>query len=192
MEKVWFKLRQTDYPAPPEETLQFGPSSTGSTTHAPINLGHIIPSLRHLDQPLNPHHILPFPIGMPVYHTEATAFTWSSTDHTDRHGDLACTAPNPGTAGLGFQVAFQKAVENFEEYDRLDTYIVSPTRGYVENCLKELDEENDDDDGGGGGILGRKWAWTVFMVTGLKIARRGGRREVTEERKSGVGGGPQV
>ncbi len=50
MEKVWFKLRQTDYPPGPEETILAG---SGDDTSAPICLGHFVSDLKHIDFPIN-------------------------------------------------------------------------------------------------------------------------------------------
>ena len=47
MEKVWFKLRQTDYL--PEEVNTMG---SGKET-APLCLGHFIPDLKNIDFVLN-------------------------------------------------------------------------------------------------------------------------------------------
>ncbi|RAH48753.1 uncharacterized protein BO95DRAFT_460613 [Aspergillus brunneoviolaceus CBS 621.78] len=181
MDKVWFTLRQTDYPAPPEEALlsghHFGGNMTASSPgNAPsITLGHIIPSLQHLDNPLNAHNLLPFPIRMQVYRTTTTNFVWQTTAHDDRSTALKLAAPIAGavtgtaTPGLKFNLAFKQTVARHEEYAQLDTYIVTPTRGYIQDCLDALEEE---EEFRGKVVHGKRLrAWTLFMVTGLKIAR---------------------
>ncbi|PYI14538.1 hypothetical protein BO99DRAFT_394516 [Aspergillus violaceofuscus CBS 115571] len=209
MEKVWFTLRQTDYPAPPEEALLSGHHArsdftTSNSGNAPsITLGHILPSLRHLDNPLNSHNLLPFPVRMHVYHTTTASFVWHSTDQADRSTALKLEAPiasavtGVATPGMECNLAFKQTVEKYKEYERLDTYIVTPTRGYVQDCLDALEE---DEEYRGKGVNGKRLgAWTLFMVTGLKIARcassqgeGGGKREVREERGRSGGGGPDV
>ncbi|RAH69915.1 uncharacterized protein BO66DRAFT_392051 [Aspergillus aculeatinus CBS 121060] len=210
MDKVWFTLRQTDYPAPPEKALlsghHFGGNMTASSPgNAPsITLGHIIPSLQHLDNPINAHNLLPFPIRMQVYRTTTTNFVWQTTAHDDRSTALKLAAPIAGavtgtaTPGLKFNLAFKQTVARHEEYAQLDTYIVTPTRGYIQDCLDALEEG---EEFRGKVVNGKRLrAWTLFMVTGLKIARcasshggeGGGKREVSEEEGRSWGGGPDV
>ncbi|RAL13197.1 uncharacterized protein BO97DRAFT_469917 [Aspergillus homomorphus CBS 101889] len=200
MEKVWFKLRQPDHPAPPEATLLSGrndPNASPQEIQNTITLGHLIPDLKHLDSPINAHHILPFPPRMYVYHTSTTNFAWHSTSQTDNTGKLKLKAPiasavTPGgvTPGVGASLAFKKAVENHEAYERVDTYVVTPTRQYVTDCLEALEEEEGSAWGGG-----RMRAWTLYMISGIKIARcggKGGESVTTESRGKAGNAGPDV
>ncbi|RAK73156.1 uncharacterized protein BO72DRAFT_451992 [Aspergillus fijiensis CBS 313.89] len=152
MDKVWFTLRQTDYPAPPEEALLSGHRFPGSiTTSNPetapetapsITLGHIIPSLDHLANPLNGHSLLLFLIRMSVYYTIAANFVWQTAAHADRSTLLKLGAPiasvvtGGATPGLKLNLAFKQTVNRHEEYQCLDTYIVTPTRGRYLCCQK--------------------------------------------------------
>ncbi|KAJ5116710.1 hypothetical protein N7456_001058 [Penicillium angulare] len=177
MDKVWFKLRQTDYPAPPEESMLSGPDENTSD-RSPINLGHIIPDLKQLDCPLNADSRLPFPLRMQVHRTEVTNFAWSKRDRADHSVALALGAPVASaaigvTAGPMFNLAFKNATEQHESYDHLDTYIVNPTEQYVSDCLEELDNH-----------ITSKGSWTVFMITGLKIARPRSRKVEHDQGKT--------
>ncbi|PTD02645.1 hypothetical protein FCULG_00009260 [Fusarium culmorum] len=61
MEKVWFKLRQTDHYPPSEDTILLG---DGDDLEATLCLGHYVSDLKNIDFPLNRGSILPFPRRM--------------------------------------------------------------------------------------------------------------------------------
>ncbi|EGU72585.1 hypothetical protein FOPG_17915 [Fusarium oxysporum f. sp. conglutinans race 2 54008] len=176
MEKVWFKLRQTDYPPPTLESM-----GTGAET-GPICLGHFIESLKRMDFVLNRGAIKPFPPSMPVYPTDVTHFKWQAALDKHAGGGMGAGVPIAALAGAtvkaNVQLAFQQSVQGWEEYERLDTYIVQPNLPYVEDCL-EGDEL--------AAHVNGKLAWSVFMITGIKVARKG-KKTVAEERHQGVEG----
>ncbi|EKJ72422.1 hypothetical protein FPSE_07446 [Fusarium pseudograminearum CS3096] len=183
MEKVWFKLRQTDHYPPPEDTILLG---DGDDLEASICLGHYVSGLKNLDFPLNRGSILPFPRLMTVHRNTVLNFSWNdSTTHAPGI-TLAAGIPVLATAGItvkaSLQTAFMQTVENHESYDRLDTYTVQPTASYIENCLdrEELKAY----------VNGRPF-WSMFMITGIKVARTG-TRETREENALVVDVGPQL
>jgi len=183
MEKVWFKLRQTDYPPSPEDAILRG---DGDDSAAPLCLGHFISNLKTLDFPLNHGSILPFPPLMRPFCSSILNFTWDDTRLKSPGTNLAAGAPILAAAGVtakaSLQFAFMKTVESHEEYDRLDTYIVQPTKGYIKDCL-EQDELKAHVKG--------KISWSVFMITGIKVARAG-KREAQEETNVAADIGPEL
>ncbi|KAF5632733.1 hypothetical protein F52700_6270 [Fusarium sp. NRRL 52700] len=183
MEKVWFKLRQTDYPPPPEDAILLG---DGDDSTAPLCLGHFISSLKTLDYPLNHGSILPFPPLMRVFGNSILNFTWDDTRLRSPGTNLAAGAPILAATGVtakaSLQFAFMKTVESHEEYGRLDTYIVQPTKGYIKDCL-EQDEIK--------AHLKGKVSWSMFMITGIKVARAG-KREAQEETNIAADVGPEL
>ncbi|KAI1016803.1 hypothetical protein LB504_007069 [Fusarium proliferatum] len=183
MEKVWFKLRQTDYPPSPEDAILHG---DGDDSTAPLCLGHFISSLKTLDFPLNHGSILPFPPLMRPFCSTTLNFAWDDTRLRSPGTNLAAGAPILAAAGVtakaSLQFAFMKTVESHEEYDRLDTYIVQPTKGYIRDCL-EQDELKAHVKG--------KVSWSVFMITGIKVARAG-KREAQEETNIAADIGPEL
>ncbi|WKT40442.1 hypothetical protein QSH57_005248 [Fusarium oxysporum f. sp. vasinfectum] len=183
MEKVWFKLRQADYPPPPEDAILRG---DGDDSAAPLCLGHFISNLKTLDFPLNHGSILPFPTRMRVFCNTTLNFTWDDTRLKSPGTNLAAGAPILAATGVtvkaSLQFAFMKTVENHEAYDRLDTYIVQPTKGYIEDCL-EQDQLNAHVKG--------KVSWSMFMITGIKVARAG-KREAQEETNVAADIGPEL
>ncbi|KAF5700237.1 hypothetical protein FGLOB1_10904 [Fusarium globosum] len=183
MEKVWFKLRQTDYPPSPEDAILHG---DGDDSTAPLCLGHFISNLKTLDFPLNHGSILPFPSLMRPFCSSILNFTWDDTRLKSPGTNLAAGAPILAAAGVtakaSLQFVFMKTVESHEEYDRLDTYIVQPTKGYIRDCL-EQDELKAHVKG--------KVSWSVFMITGIKVARAG-KREAQEETNIAADIGPEL
>ncbi|SCV58183.1 uncharacterized protein FFB14_15491 [Fusarium fujikuroi] len=183
MEKVWFKLRQTDYPPSPEDAILRG---DGDDSTAPLCLGHFISNLKTLDFPLNHGSILPFPPLMRPFCSSILNFTWDATRLKSPGTNLAAGAPILAAAGVtakaSLQFAFMKTVESHEEYDRLDTYIVQPTKGYIRDCL-EQDELKAHVKG--------KVSWSVFMITGIKVARAG-KRERLDETNVAADIGPEL
>ncbi|KAH7487302.1 hypothetical protein FOMA001_g4063 [Fusarium oxysporum f. sp. matthiolae] len=183
MEKVWFKLRQADYPPPPEDAILRG---DGDDSTAPLCLGHFISNLKTLDFPLNHGSILPFPPRMRVFCNTTLNFTWDDTRLRSPGTNLAAGAPILAATGVtakaSLQFAFMKTVESHEAYDRLDTYIVQPTKGYIEDCL-EQDQLN--------AYVKGKVSWSMFMITGIKVARAG-KREAQEETNVAADIGPEL
>jgi hypothetical protein len=162
MDKVWFKLRQTHYPPPPEAAI-FG-GCTG--IEAPICLGHILRDPESFDYPMNPQGIEPLPPNMPVFPTSRTKFQWDDVKSHEKGMDTGASAPVATAAGVtaggDIKLEFSKSVGSHEEYERLDTYIMQPTQSYISESLEEQPLSHG---------LGREW--TVFMVTGLRVARKG-------------------
>ncbi|TKA67301.1 hypothetical protein B0A49_07279 [Cryomyces minteri] len=181
MEKVWFKLRQMDYPPPTEESM-----GTDKET-SPICLGHFIPDLKRIDFVLNRHQIEEFPDNMPVYPTTAIKFKWENSKESETGGQIGGSVPIVAAAGItvgaSLQLLFRSKITNYEEYDRLDKYIVQINKSYVSDCvatIPSLAEHTNRHD------------WTMFVITGLMVAR--GATKIAASESSGVeaGGGPQV
>jgi len=177
MEKVWFKLRQTNYPPPPESSILKG----SDEVDGPIRLGHFVKDLKDIDFVLNRGAILPFPPTMRVFKTTTIDFKWDDTRTTDRGFDVKASAPLASAVGLTLggsaKLAFSRSVANCEEYEKLDTYIVQPTQAYVTDCLDEDPLET---------YVENRLTWSVFMITGLCIARKG--RSVASEGRNAEGG----
>ncbi|KAL9487876.1 hypothetical protein ACSS6W_000153 [Trichoderma asperelloides] len=184
MDKVWFKLRQTHYPPGPEEIILAG---DGDDSQAPLCLGHCIADLKHLDFPINSGAVLPFPQRMNVFSSHIIDFKWERKRGFATSLALATSAPIAASLGLltvkaSISVAFKRSVNKYEEYNRLDTYIVQPNSRYIQQCLEreELKE-----------YIGDKANWSFFMITGLRVARAG-KRSSTAMKNVEVKGGPDA
>ncbi|KAK3339885.1 hypothetical protein B0T25DRAFT_364479 [Lasiosphaeria hispida] len=165
MEKCWFALTQTTYPPPSLESMRLG------TPDAPLSLGHLIPNLRHLDQVINPSAIEPFPRAMYINGPFKMAdFAWKDDQNTNVSVLARAAAPLlgavPGVEASGtLGGLFRRRVERWWEFECLETYTVNPTRAYIDRVLAAEEVR--------GHIERVKMlgGWTVFMVTGLAVAR---------------------
>jgi hypothetical protein len=164
MDKVWFKLRQTDYPPPPQAAIIRGCIGP----EAPICLGHVFHDLKMLDHPINRHRIESLPRDMRVFSTRMIDFKWEDSKSQEKSMDMGASAPLATAAGLTLggdvKLAFSNSVGSHEEYERLDKYIMQPSQSYISDCLDEEPLAS---------YVKSKMIWTVFMVTGLCIARKG-------------------
>jgi hypothetical protein len=164
MDKVWFKLRQTHYSPPPEAAILGG--CTG--IEAPICLGHVIEDLKTLDFPINPDAIEPLPRNVRVFPTRMIDFRWEDARSQENSVDMGASAPVAAAAGVTLgadaKLAFSRSVESHEGYERLDKYIMQPTQSYITDCLDEEPFAS---------YIKGKMTWSVFMITGLCVARKG-------------------
>ncbi|KAJ5668903.1 hypothetical protein N7462_009973 [Penicillium macrosclerotiorum] len=132
----------------------------------PICLGHFIADIEHIDFALNQGCIEEFPPSMRVYQTKTIHFKWDENTEASGGGSFGMGAPAPGGMAIkgSLKQVFRRSVHSYEEYDRLDTYIVQPNKAYIAECL-EIDELASH-------IAGKR-SWSAFMITGLKVARKG-------------------
>lgn len=184
MDKVWFKLRQTHYPPGPEEIILAG---DGDDSQAPLCLGHCIADLKHLDCPINSSAVVAFPQRMSVFSSHVIDFKWERKRGFATSLALATSAPIAASLGLqtikaSISAAFKMSVSQYEEYQRLDTYIVQPNHRYVQQCLESEALKK---------YIGNKTNWSFFMITGLRVARVGNRSD-TVVKNAEVRGGPNV
>lgn len=181
MDKVWFKLRQTHYPPGPEEIILAG---DGDDSQAPICLGHCIADLKHLDSPINYGAVVAFPQRMSVFSSHVIDFEWKRKRSFATSLALATSAPIAASLGLqtfkaSIGVAFKRFVSQYEEFQRLDTYIVQPNHRYVQQCLQSEELKN---------YIGNKTNWSFFMITGLRVARAGKRSDANTKTVEAKGG----
>ncbi|KAH8747719.1 hypothetical protein F5883DRAFT_436985 [Diaporthe sp. PMI_573] len=170
MDKCWFRLRQTYYPAPDAESLGKKLEAKNEGSMLP---GHFIPTLNGLHKILNRGNIIDFPGDMRVWRTKTIKFKWNNSTSSDFGGSVSGDIPIAAASGLTVQAsidaAFRSSVQNYVEFDSLDCYIVDPVKAYITLCVAEgtpvgdhIKEEK------GKGIFN---TWKVFMITGILIAR---------------------
>ncbi|KAF3904695.1 hypothetical protein ABW21_db0209026 [Orbilia brochopaga] len=178
MEKCWFILRHTHYPPPVDRV-------------GPIQLGHIIPNFKSLDQVINAESgPLEFSRGMTSFKTTQGNFTWDSSSSSNADVSVSTLVPvdASGLVSAGGQMGFalKRSIKNFWAFDKVEREIIQPTIRYIENSLHGEEVERY--------ILERKGLagrWEVFMITGLAIARGAKGSEQLGEGKA-VHGGPNV
>lgn len=186
MDKCWFVLSQTHLPPPQEAEDENGAfKQTG-----PLCLGHFIKDLKHLDNVINTSGPEPFPLDMPVYRMGPIGFEWESNKEGGFDLSVAADVPiaaAPGInakASLGF--ALKKSLGRSWQIEKLETLTVDPTRTYINRCLagEQIAEFLEDNK------LGP--AWSIFVVTGLKIVRGNSTQTTSHGRERGISGGPGV
>ncbi|ETS77446.1 hypothetical protein PFICI_11320 [Pestalotiopsis fici W106-1] len=183
MEKCWFVLRQTHYPAPEykHESMAFGEAE------GPVRLGHFIPGPKKIDNVINTGGVFPFPRDMRILRTEIADFCFSN--RTEKGLELSGNASVPIASAIGMSikaeagVAFTRIMGSEWTVDHMETYIVQPTIHYLEQCrqsseLKAWIDKNK--------TLG---AWKIYMISGLMVAR-GATRERHSTAKAQQGAGP--
>ncbi|KAF5237119.1 hypothetical protein FAUST_6259 [Fusarium austroamericanum] len=123
---------------------------------------------------------------MTVHRTSVLDFTWNDSTTNAPGITLSAGVPVLATAGItvkaSLQAAFMQTIENHESYDRLDTYTVQPTEGYIEDCLDQEELR---------AYMKGKPFWSMFMITGIKVARIG-TKETREENGMVVDVGPSL
>ena len=179
MDKCWFVLRQPTYRPPPDDSIRQG------IPDGPLCLGHLVPSLRDLDAVINRQDFEPFEMEkMPGQPSTTYDFTWS--DSSSRAVGVLGKASVPIASGIpgldataSVGALFGKKVANYSHFARLDYWMTFPSRLYVNDCLRR--RQVDDHIKRVSTIFG---GWTMYMVTGLAVARGCGERMAGE--KSGV------
>ncbi|KAK4150681.1 hypothetical protein C8A00DRAFT_36698 [Chaetomidium leptoderma] len=142
MDKCWFVLKQVHYYPPSDDAIRQG------TPDAPLCLGYLIPSLRHLDHVINATEFLPFERRMkPSRPTSRHDFVWDYAAEREvgllGRASLSIAGIIPGvdaTATMG--ALFSKkclATEEVQDHTRRTSSIAG--------------------------------GWTLYMITGLVIAR---------------------
>lgn len=183
MDKCWFVLKQTHYPPPPDESLLRG------IPDGPLCLGHLVPSLRQLDQVINVEEFKEFPRKMRVWRHDTIDFTLDQSTGRDvgvlGQASLPLLGSIPGvngTASIG--ALFSKRVANHYQFSRLEQYIISPPAAWIAASI-DTDEVREH-------IrrttnkLGR---WKMYLITGIAVARAGARTASTESKGIALHGG---
>ncbi|EPS41847.1 hypothetical protein H072_4230 [Dactylellina haptotyla CBS 200.50] len=179
-DKCWFPIGQTTY----------GPPDTKARTGL-IQLGHLIPDLKSIDQVINAEAgPLPFRRGMVVAESTLKELDFSHTAGRDASIEVNAVVPIAAAAGVvsaGGKLggAFKKSIQRKWQFERVDTHIFNPKIDYVRETLK-LPEVVD--------YLKQATTfkiWTLFMISGIAIARNG-KYSGSESSTQSIHGGPNV
>ncbi|KAF4784568.1 hypothetical protein HER10_EVM0009779 [Colletotrichum scovillei] len=188
-DRCWFVLRQAHYPAPKYAT----PNMARGKAEGPIQLGHIIPRLKDIDQVINSSGPNPLPRDVRIWPTVDKNFNWAETRDSETNAKTAADIPllsAPGLSAQGdIQLAFKKTVNNFAQFDKLDRQIIQPTKTYIDQSLRSP-QVSDYIEEHKSSILELS-AWKLYMISGIMIAR-GGRTERAETKHSRANIGPKI
>jgi hypothetical protein len=172
MEKCWFVLKQIHYPPPilPKDGIGIGKGA--------ICLGHVIADATNLDGIINRNDNddgLEFTAAVPVYHTESWGLDWNREQGRQVGGSEKAGAPLgsavPMTAEHQIKVAFERTETDHKEFDTLDRYIIQPNRRFIDRLLEDEDVADHIERKKGAEIFGLGGAWTVYIITGITVAR---------------------
>ena len=181
--KCWFVLRQSHYPPPLLPENGTGKVSGGG----PVSLGHLIPDLKHLDDVINRNGPLDIPLDMPIYPTRQSNLQFET--HTSRGVEIAAGIGVPIAAAIGTTIeldvgtAFKRTIQNYWEFESLDTYIIQPTDEFIEDSVEDVEVD---------AYLKKRGPFassTIFMITGIMVAR-GAKIEKGKILLQDVSGGP--
>ncbi|KAK3317158.1 hypothetical protein B0T19DRAFT_435967 [Cercophora scortea] len=181
--KCWFVLRHTHYPPP---TFPVG-GGVGRST-GPLCPGHLVPDLKHLDNVINSKGPLAFPPDMPVYLAQTRNFSYESTKDSGVTLSAELGIPIAAVAGItakgSASVAFRRSVSNFSAFKSVDTFLIQVNPSYIEDTpdSEEVSKYVQK--------YSKLGTWSIFMVTGIMIARGGGKISSSESSTKGLGGGP--
>ncbi|KAI0184664.1 hypothetical protein EV127DRAFT_464313 [Xylaria flabelliformis] len=191
MNKCWFVLQQSFY-TPPEYA---SPSKArGKTVTGDLRLGDIVPSPANI-YPILTQGALPlFSPDMRISSTQLCEFVWDTTSERENGGTIGGGVPIAAAAGAvvnaEISAEFKKTVTNWANFSKVDIEVVQPSRSYIEEVLALPDVKDY--------VEGNKFPlpflnkWTVFVVTGLMIARTGGTIGSSQTTTHGFSGGPDV
>ncbi|KAK6208520.1 hypothetical protein QIS74_12038 [Colletotrichum tabaci] len=142
-------------------------------------LGHVIPSLKALDQVINSDGPLPFPKDMRIEQSTMYDIQWSTSKESGIEASAKADVPVAAAAGLSVRgdvaLEFQRGVGDSWQFDQVQTQTIRPTKNYIRQCLKtplvaaHIDSVK---------FLDK---WKLLMVSGIMIAK-GARTERTESK----------
>lgn len=170
MEKCWFVLKQSHYPPP------HLPKSGIGTANGATCLGHIIPDLINLDGVINrSEEGIKFTPSVPTHHTESLRLDWKRD--TGLETGMAAGVKAPMRAGVPvfaeqqLKLAFERTEKNHKEFDTLDRYIIQVDRRFIRENLEDDAVAARIEQTKGVRLLGIGGQWSVFMITGIIVAR---------------------
>lgn len=128
-----------------------------------LHLGSIIKSIAHADgEPINVDYLVPIPESK-IHHRRDNGFTDTRSNMIGNSCGIA--ARLVALEGLGSELSWtsQRSGKDVYNFEALDTFDFNPNQQYLEDSMNQQDVNNY--------IVRNKYP-SVYMVTGLKIARR--------------------
>ncbi|KAI5460177.1 hypothetical protein BGZ63DRAFT_389634 [Mariannaea sp. PMI_226] len=180
MENCWFVLKQSQFPPPRLPVNGIG------IANGAICPGQIVATVDDLEGVINRSvEGFEFTPAVPIHPTKAWDLKWETGKSNQAGLSLDGDIPIAQLVGLSAHakaaLAFQHTVQRYRCFDRLDRYIILPTRSYIADVLDDPQVQDHIHNRSKnrktlGDFLG---AWKIYMVTGVTIARgsRGGSSE---------------
>ncbi|KAI1131557.1 hypothetical protein F5Y10DRAFT_233541 [Nemania abortiva] len=189
MNKCWFILQQPFY-SPPE--YESPTRARGKTVRGDLRLGDVVPSPTNI-YPILTQGTLPlFGVDMRISSTQLCEFAWDAAGERGSGGAVGGGAPIAAAIGATvnaeLSVEFKKTMRSWANFERVDVEVVQPSRAYIDEVLAMPDVKSHIDNP----PLRSLNRWTVFVVTGLMIARAGGTAGSSQTSSQGFSGGPDT
>jgi hypothetical protein len=146
----------------------------------PIKLGQIISNPAEPYDAIDTSGPTPFPSDMPLVQTTEEDFSWDTTAENEGHGSVSAQMDALPVSG-SVSAEFKRTHHDWAAFESLETTLIVPSMQYVKDSMLRPSVR----EFLGKSILPKR----VFMVTGMKVARRasGG-----HERSRSHGGSLQV
>lgn len=188
MNKCWFVLEQSFFTAPQYATL----SRAGGKAEGDLRFGDVVPSPKDLYPVLTQGTLPLFSPEMRISLSKVCKFTWEAITGHEGEATIGGGAPIAAAAGITvnaeLKTTFKRTMKNWAQFETLDTEIVQPTKAYI-NQILEKEPVRDHVDQQKIPLLNQ---WTIYMITGLMIARVGGTIGHSESSSTGYAGGPDL
>ncbi|KAH6887069.1 hypothetical protein B0T10DRAFT_443307 [Thelonectria olida] len=170
MNKCWFVLEQSIF-SPPEYTR---PRRARGEANGPLRLGDIVPSPTDLYPIITQNAPLPtFPADMRIWDAPFGDFQWEASSGSGIDVSAGGGAPIATAAGItvdaGVRATFQKTMKSWANFEKMDIEFMQPSTSYIDQVLATdavqawINQYKEP-------ITNK---WSVFVVTGLMIARGG-------------------
>lgn len=189
MNNCWFVLRQSSY-APPKYIK--ASRAGGVTTEGDLRLGDIVPSPKTIYPVLTQGQLPKFGPEMRITSTRNCEFDWEIENEKEDDEEIALGVPVAAVMGATLNaelsIEFKRTMKRWAKFKTLDTEKVQPTRVYINQALA-LPDVKEYIDHHKIPVLNQ---WTVYVVTGLMIARAGGKIGRFESSSVAAGGRPEV
>lgn len=181
-------LKQTYFSPPSYEKL----SKAGGKAEGPLRLGDVVPSPKDLYPILTQGPLPVFSPAMRISTTKLCEFSWKTSTTKDNEALIEAGAPIAtevdSVVKTKLKSAFMSTMENWAEFKTMEHEIVQPSKLYIDGVLA-IEDVNDC-------INQQKWPllnqWTVYVVTGLMIARAGGKIGSSTSGSAGLSGNLNV
>lgn len=184
MEKCWFVLKQSHYP-PPDL-----PKSGIGMANGAISLGHIIPDSINLDDVINrSEECIKFTPTVKIHHTASWGVDWKRDTGLEAalsaNVKASIGAEVPVLAEQQIKLAFEHTEKNHKEFGTLDRYIIQVDRKFIRGILEDKVVNDHIKRTKRVRLLGVGGQWSVFMITGIIVAR-GAKGESGENETLGI------
>lgn len=164
--RCWIVIPWAQYPAPEMPERGIG-KATGQ-----LCMGHLIPDIEHLDNIINRKKGPPsYPRDMPAMKIRSHDIKHDFGNDRARGVDIRGSAPIAAATGVtataSASLAFQRTVHDWWQYESMDFLTIMPTREYIEDSISNRDGDTVKLSTGLGS------SWTIYMISGLVVARGG-------------------